>query len=459
MGTLLLACVLASQSYAQTTFFKLADTTTSIPGGSGTFTDFKTPISDVDRAIFYGEGTAGQMGYYQYDGTTSTKLVDRNTAVPEGAGNFTNLSFFAYGVDTNFVFAGTDAGGMKGLFQLAGTTLTKLGNTNTAAPGSGGNFSNFLGPAVAGNSLALLADGPGSYRGAFRHSGGTFTRLVDTATPFPGGPGNLNFSGQLAFDGTAAAFFAFDSVSFTGGIFSHANNTLTSLATTNTVMPGFANRFSSFQSPPALSGGTVVFIGQDTVPTPAVRGIFAVPVGGGTLTALVTTATAIPGGTSGNFSFFNGFAYDNGALVFAANNSSGVHGLYKLQGGTLKTLLAGGGLLDGKTFTSLAINSTGFRHGIVGFRVSFTDGSKGVFAADIGQTAEAFLGITSYLSASGATVSFTGEVSRAYRLQYSTTLLLGSWTTLTNFTYTAPVSVADTSAAGQAKRFYRAVSP
>ena len=231
---------------------------------------------------------------------------------------------------------------------------------------------------------------------------------------------------------------------------------------TNQLMPGFANRFSSFQSPPALSGGTVVFIGQDLISSPAVRGIFAVPVGGGPVTALVTTATAVPGGTSGNFNSFNSFAYDNGILIFAANNGNGVHGLYKLQGGTLEALLAGGELLDGKTVTSLSINLTGFRHGIVGFQANFVGGSKGIFAADIGgqgQAADAVLGVNSFLTGSGATLSFTGEVNRAYRIQHSTTLQLGSWLFLTNFTYTAPLSIADASAAGETNRFYRAVSP
>ncbi|MFA6544627.1 MAG: hypothetical protein WCS99_09400 [Limisphaerales bacterium] len=462
IGTVLLACGISSQGYAQTAFLKLADTATSIPGGSGAFTDLRTPVSGVNRAIFYGEGANGQVGYYQFDGTTLTRLVDKNTAAPGGSGNFTNLSFFAYGVDTNFAFRGTDAGGMNGLFLLSGSTLTVLGNTNTVAPGSGGNFANYFTPAIAGNSLALFANGPGTYRGAFLHSSGTFTRLFDTATPFPGGPGNLNFSSGLGFESNAVAFWAFDSVSFTGGIFSYANNTLTTLAVTNTVMPGFANRFSSFQAPPVLSGGNVIFTGQDTVSSPAVRGIFAVPVGGGSLTALATTATQIPGGTSGNFSSFNSFAYDNGTLIFAANGTNGTPGIYQLRNGTLEPLLAAGAPLDGKTVTGLTLNPAGLRYGIVGFQASFSDGSKGVFAADLGgpgPAADAVLGVSSYLTAAGMTLSFTGENNRAYRLQYSTTLLLGSWTTLTNFTYIAPLSVTDASTAGLTNRFYRAVSP
>ena len=41
----------------------------------------------------------------------------------------------------------------------------------------------------------------------------------------------------------------------------------------------------------------------------------------------------------------------------------------------------------------------------------------------------------------------------------SSTLLIGSWTTLTNFTYASPLNVLDTSAAGQPHRFYRSISP
>jgi hypothetical protein len=47
----------------------------------------------------------------------------------------------------------------------------------------------------------------------------------------------------------------------------------------------------------------------------------------------------------------------------------------------------------------------------------------------------------------------------SYRIQTSPSLAAGSWTEFTNFTYTGPIPLTDTSTAGATKRFYRAVSP
>jgi hypothetical protein len=44
-----------------------------------------------------------------------------------------------------------------------------------------------------------------------------------------------------------------------------------------------------------------------------------------------------------------------------------------------------------------------------------------------------------------------------YRIQASPSLALGSWTDVTNFTYTNPISITDPNSIGPTKRFYRAV--
>jgi hypothetical protein len=46
-----------------------------------------------------------------------------------------------------------------------------------------------------------------------------------------------------------------------------------------------------------------------------------------------------------------------------------------------------------------------------------------------------------------------------YRVQASPSLAAGSWTDVTNFTYTAPIVVSDGSAGPTTNKFYRAVSP
>jgi hypothetical protein len=452
---------LASVS-AQTTFLKLADTTTAIPGGTGVFSDLRAPVAGINSAAFQGIGAGGQQGYYLFDGSVLTKLVDTNTLAPSGTGKLTNFSSFAYGLESNFVFAGTDGGGMNGMFNVSGGVTSMLGNTNTAAPGSSGNFVSYFAPALSGAKIAFLANAPNSYRAAYILSAGTFTKVLDNQTTFPGGTGNLNFSSQLAYDGTNIAVWASDTgLSTRNGIFTHNGTSLVSLAVTNDPIPGVANRFSSFQSPPCLSAGVVVFQAQDANSVPAVRGIFSAPVTGGALSSLVTTATPIPGGTNGNFSSFNGFSYDKGVLIFVASGTNGQPGLFKLAGGTLTAMLAPGAPLDGKAVSTINLNPAGFKHNIISFLASFSDASKGVFGADLGSGAspDAVLGFGGFSPSNGPTLTFAGEPNRAYRIQHSSTMQPGSWITVTNFTYTAPFNFLDGTAVGQSRRFYRAISP
>jgi hypothetical protein len=44
-----------------------------------------------------------------------------------------------------------------------------------------------------------------------------------------------------------------------------------------------------------------------------------------------------------------------------------------------------------------------------------------------------------------------------YRVQASPSLAIVSWTDVTNFTYTNPITITDSNSIGTAKRFYRAV--
>jgi hypothetical protein len=64
-----------------------------------------------------------------------------------------------------------------------------------------------------------------------------------------------------------------------------------------------------------------------------------------------------------------------------------------------------------------------------------------------------------YSSTSGFSFTFTGEVGRAYRIQYTTDPGSTNWVTLTNFTYAASTSITDAGATGSSNRVYRAISP
>jgi hypothetical protein len=69
---------------------------TTIPGGTGTFTGFGDPAAGTDRVLFRGSGAGGQEGIYEYRLESPVglfKLLDRNSPVPGRPGvAFTDFS-------------------------------------------------------------------------------------------------------------------------------------------------------------------------------------------------------------------------------------------------------------------------------------------------------------------------------------------------------------------------------
>ena len=89
---LVTSCTGTSGSIA---FRLLADSTTAIPGGTGSFTSFSpspalppNPCISFGNVAFFGAGSGGQQGIYAVLAGTLTKIADLNTAIPNGTGNF-----------------------------------------------------------------------------------------------------------------------------------------------------------------------------------------------------------------------------------------------------------------------------------------------------------------------------------------------------------------------------------
>lgn len=79
--------------------------------------------------------------------------------------------------------------------------------------------------------------------------------------------------------------------------------------------------------------------------------------------------------------------------------------------------------------------------------------------ANIGTTGGRF-GSLAYSPATGfSCILSDATVGQPYRIQTSPSLVEGSWTDFTNFTYTGPIVINDPSAVGATDKFYRAVTP
>jgi len=107
----------------------IADQSTPIPDGNGTFTQFLLAQIDGDLIAFTGNravsGEALQIGIYLYDGLDILTIADTSTLIPGGIGTFE--SFDALDFDSGAVsFLGRGQNGQTGLYAYILDELVKI---------------------------------------------------------------------------------------------------------------------------------------------------------------------------------------------------------------------------------------------------------------------------------------------------------------------------------------------
>src|SRR6185503_14988965 len=131
----------------------------------------------------------------------------------------------------------------------------------------------------------------------------------------------------------------------------------------------------------------------------------------------------------------------------------------------LEKIVAKPETLDAKTVDSVVLGTQGLSGGRVALQIQFSNGSVGIYSAIVGYANQTPSGGTLapgsllYSPVNGFSFTFSGQSGVAYRIQYNTNITSTNWTTLTNFTYSAPITISDPGAAGSARRVYRAITP
>ena len=328
---------------------RIADNTTPVPGGAGTFTGFSAPVEGGGPSVARGTGTNGQEGVYALDrfGNNSKVIADRTTPVPDGGGS--NFSSFGH-VDGIFgpraFYAQGTAIGLRGIygsdpFGAGGPALRRFADTRVGDFA----FSDLRGPAV--------------------------------------GPGDVAYTG---FNSTYRAVVRVP-------LFAADNPVL--VADTNTDIPGGVGRFTDFTHVDVVDGagdagghGPVVFVGHGE------NGQSGIYSGGGrfgqsSLPALVVDSnTPIPGG-AGTFTGFRAVNYTGGPLnfgglvTFLATGEGGQLGIYGYpeRGIQAELIVARGSVLDGKTVANLSLADNAQFNVATAFKAEFTDGSSGIYVA------------------------------------------------------------------------------
>lgn len=389
--SLFLALVLwmsASLAFAQSvTFTKVADTSTPIPGGTGTFggpLPFRGVALDGGVVAFSAAGQNDQEGVYAWSGGTLRRVADGTTQMPTSG---QPLEFFG-GPSSDagrIAFTGyTSVIGQEGIFQDTAGTLQLVIGPNTFIPGGSGTFNSFA-PSVAlhGTDLVFIGGvqndlGVHSQQGVYALLSGVLVRIADLNTNIPGGTTKFGGFRQVGFDGSTVAFSVpIPATTTDQGIYRYANGTLTRVVDTSTPVPGGTGNFFNIGNF-CVDGGNVTFIG---IGSNAEFGIYEADASG-TLRVIADRSTAAPGGQT--FSQFYTLSCSDGDVAFTAATNVNPTGLYKEINGRFVKVLRTGDTLDGKTVENLSLSQESMDGNEIAFKVEFSNSTDGLYVAVVG---------------------------------------------------------------------------
>ena len=303
------------------------------------------------------------------DGTNRT-IAMKGTAAPGLGGNFTNFSEPVLNGSGVVAFHGLffAAAGGEGIFETSGTSLLTLASTQQTAPGLGANFTNFATPILnETGTVAFVGTTAAQTSAIYTVSGGVWTTISAYGQTAPGLTGNISgLSQNIALSDTGSvAFSATTTVpAVSGAEYLSSGGTPATMATTFQTAPGTGTLYGSF-SGRALNnvGGSALVESNGSVM--AIYTAF-----GNTLTTVATTLQTAPemGGTFTAFSF-DPSLNDQGTIAFRGFSAGGKRGIFVRAGGALSAIVSTSRLAPGLTgnftnFLDPALSNTG----IVAFR-------------------------------------------------------------------------------------------
>jgi hypothetical protein len=426
------------------TFTQVADSLTAIPGGVGTFTNFPySPSLDAGNVALFGTGSGGQQGLYVCIPTDPCQnIVDQNTPIPSGAGNFTGFAGAPVISGDAVAFLGTGAGGQQGIYRFVPPNPTKVADLSTPIPNGTGSFIDFsptdpcisftpTDPCLGCSVVVFIGSGSAGQQGVYlANTNLTITPIADTNTEVPGGSGN--FSGFVPFipvdpciSGNYAVFFGAGIEGQQGiylvDILNPSPPPIIPVADGNTAIPGGTGNFQFF-SALASKANDVAFVGGRGEVDLVNVGVYKVLNVLGPNPPPIKVAdlfTAVPGG-SGNFTAFGSVAIDLGTVVFEGFSSDGAggirKGLYSDFDGTLAKLIATGDTLGGPVVSNLRLGPRGFSNHQAVFAADFSNGTHAVFLARLCSSI-AFAGFHPPIGGADATGGTYTNPVRAFKLK------------------------------------------
>ena len=135
----------------------VATNATAIPNGTGNYTSFGiAPAISGANIAFFGAGSGGQQGIYCWSVGSVSLVADRTTSVPGGAGTFSSLLLTDVAISGDRVASRGSSGTRSGIYIDLTGCLTKVIATGDTLDGNtvdGGNSDQF---AFDGNRIAVM---------------------------------------------------------------------------------------------------------------------------------------------------------------------------------------------------------------------------------------------------------------------------------------------------------------
>lgn len=386
----LIACLGSTGLGAQPALEKIVDSRDPVPGLPGASWDSFLPFFDVavdgNEIAFIGSSSEPddfRGGVYLRRGGSLQVVADSHTIRP-GTGVPFGEDFWRVALDDGMLaFVNEDRLEQRGgVYRYGDGGLQVIADHTTTVPGGEPNHFLSFGDVAVHQGQVLFGAGTHYYfavwhqDGLYRAAGGALTRVVDGATPVPGGSGNFALVGEVERDASGFAFTLPNSDnSWEDGIYWNLGAGLQKVADLSTVAPHSGTPFERFDAF-GYDERAVAFKALADDET-------AIYLHDGVLRLIASPQTPYPGAGQNFAGFANRLATSKGRVAFIGfRNPPGQpskDGLFVADSGKLTLIVEQGGVLDGRVVSDIDLSQGGFDWPHLAFTVAFAEGDSALF--------------------------------------------------------------------------------
>jgi hypothetical protein len=344
---------------------------------------------------------------------TFTRIASTDTEIPNQPGsNFLHFGTFpsvdkqgevAFGESIN------QFGNIAAIYVGSGGELQLVADVNTVLPGDPGQIANLAEPVIGNGVVAFIPSGGVVGRfGVYTWEAASINVIVDHTTVLPDGGQLIGLAETPAIDEKGnVAFYGVTTAPDHGGVFKFVNGELTEFSG---VRLEFGPGPSISHGHVAVIGGGGILIDDDLVvdgttiapdggtflaigPGPDISGNAVAFLaltsngGGGVFVTRAGHLTQVVDGSTGAQQ--PNIDHNKVAFIGTGIDPEGKQGIYVSVGNHLDTVIEAGDILDGRTVASVQMSFSALSGQYLAFEADFTDGSSGIYRANLHGHAEA----------------------------------------------------------------------